>query len=455
MEVAPPATFGSPMLDPAPGNFLPASVGSLTEQLVETTDLPGRPVDASRFRSFSRIAGALIHYRSHSETQALVEAWNDGTDHQAIGEGLEGLLEDGNFEPVTQADIDEALVTESLVPLRFSIDLDDYETLTIARRGSHPETVTIEKLKGLRTIEKTITVDDEVVIHSLVRTQEWFDERGIDPAERNLQPGERSLKMFKSVPRADLEMLLPSVQVTFRPIDRLVVGVPAVASGIVVLATKLAPTLGLLVLLLLAAIGLRDDTPTIDQAALAVLFGGAVTLGGFLFRQYAKFKNRRVEHLKTLTENLYFRTVGDGPGVIHTLFAAAEEQETLEVLIAYRVLAGAGTMTAKELDGAAEAWLAAHGMPVDFEVDDALDKLEELDLLERRRVSRKVDVVPLPEALLRLDRRWDDLFDFTVGDEDADSADTPDRNEGLLARLVRRATGRAGITTDDASTTGE
>jgi hypothetical protein len=147
----------------------------------------------------------------------------------------------------------------------------------------------------------------------------------------------------------------------------------------------------------------------LDQTALVVLLGGAITLGGFLFRQWSKLKNRRVEYLKTLTENLYFRTLADGPGVIHTLLSSAEQQDVLEVLLAYRFLVAApGGLTRSELDGRVETWLRdSCDCDLDFEIDDSLAKLNDLDLVDG---DATVVARPLAESLELLDRRWDDLF---------------------------------------------
>ena len=165
-------------------------------------------------------------------------------------------------------------------------------------------------------------------------------------------------------------------------------------------------------------IGLRDEQPEINQAALLILFGGTVALGSFGFRQWTKLKNRRIEYLKTLSENLYFRTVADGPGVFHILLSSAEEQEVNEVLISYRLLlSSAEAMTADELDHAAEQWLAeSFESDIDFEVDDALGKLSRLAIATTDGDGRW-SPVGLGEALIRLDRRWDDLFSFSSIDD--------------------------------------
>ena len=189
----------------------------------------------------------------------------------------------------------ERTSTRARVTVSLEVDLDDYDELLIYRRGSQHDTVKIPKWMGLRSDEQTITVDNRVVVYTQVKPQSYFDERKIDPADRNLVPNHVSLTLFQNVPRADIEMLLPSTQVGFRFVDSMLVGVPAVASGIAVLATKLLPTLGLIFLLVGAWLGFRDEQPDIDQAALVILFGGAVTLGGFVFRQWTKLKNRRID----------------------------------------------------------------------------------------------------------------------------------------------------------------
>jgi hypothetical protein len=401
--------------------FVPKRVGELTDELA-AMGWP-RPGDgADNFRALSRLVAALVHYEFHEREQAIVDAWEaweigpgDETAARTITAEAARLLDRANYTEVTVAELEDAMERESLVPLRLQVDLDDYDEMLIHRRGARQETVTIRRLAGLRSKELTITVDERVVVHTRVKPQEWFDQRGIDPADRNLRPGHLSLKMFQNVPRADIEMLLPSTQVRLRPIDTLIMGVPAVASGLAVLATKLLPTLGLIALVVAAWLGLREETPVLDQTALLVLLGGGITLGGFLFRQWTKLKNRRVEYLKTLSENLYFRTLADGPGVIHTLLSSAEQQEVAEILLAYRFLvAGPGGLTVDALDQVVEAWLAdtCH-QDIDFEIDDAVAKLRRLGAVESvggTDGAEMLRAVPLGTVLTTLDARWDALF---------------------------------------------
>ncbi len=320
--------------------YVPRRVQQVTE------DLAGRPwpddSSAERFRAFSRLVAAMEHFEFYDREQQLVDAWDQATvDPEAaslVTDELAGLLEDANYTQVTPDRLRETIERESTVPLRLEVDLDDYEILQIHRRGGEERTLDIRKLRGLLKRTRSITVDDRVVVFTKVQSEASFVERGIDPAKRNLVPGDIMLKQFQHVPRADIEMLLPSTKVRYRLIDTFLVGFPAVVSGILVLATKLLPTLGLMALLLGAWLGLRSSEPKIDQAALVVLFGGVIAIGGFLAQQWTKVKNRKFAYLKTLAEVLYFRTLSTGPGVLHTLLASAEQQEVNEILLAYRFL---------------------------------------------------------------------------------------------------------------------
>ncbi|MEX2658343.1 MAG: TMEM143 family protein, partial [Acidimicrobiales bacterium] len=391
--------------------FVPRRVGKLTNELVA---LPWADADsAEAFRSSARLVSALYHFEFHDREQAVVDAWEaaegDPDAVAVVTDELRSLLDHANYVEVTMEELDDAMTREALIPLRLEVDVDEYEELLVFRRGTRREDVEISRWKGLRTEERTITVEDRVVVLTQVKPQGWFDERGIDPADRNLHPGQVSLKEFKDVPRADIEMLLPSTRIRFRPIDAVLVGLPAVLSGIAVLATKLLPTLGLIFVLAGAWLGVRDEEPELDQGALVALLGGLIAVGGFLLRQWTKLKSRRLKYMKTLSETLYFRTVADGPGVLHMLLSSAEQQEVVEVLLAHRfLLASPEGRTAEELDHDVESWIreTCHH-DVDFEIADALDKVRELDLVEDGPLLR---ARPLPDALARLDRRWDDLF---------------------------------------------
>ena len=66
------------------------------------------------------------------------------------------------------------------------------------------------------------------------------------------------------------------------------------------------------------------------------------------------------------------------------------------------------------VDERVEQWFAEqHDTTLDFEVDDALAKLETLELL-RRDGQGRCQVLPLDDALAKLDHIWDNQFQYNV-----------------------------------------
>ena len=89
-----------------------------------------------------------------------------------------------------------------------------------------------------------------------------------------------------------------------RLIDKLFIGVPAVVGGVPVLA-KLAPVaiaLGILV---------GFESGEVNKASIIAGLSGLVAMTLFLARQWDKFTKRKLQFMKQLSENLYFRNRGN------------------------------------------------------------------------------------------------------------------------------------------------
>ena len=96
------------------------------------------------------------------------------------------------------------------------------------------------------------------------------------------------------------------------------------------------------------------------------------------------------------------------------LVGAGEEQDTKEAYLAYWTLRRADqTMSKAEIDHAAEAFLRERfGLQLNFEIHDALAKLERLGLVTRE--GERYSALAPPEALACLDAAWDGLFHFSA-----------------------------------------
>ena len=221
------------------------------------------------------------------------------------------------------------------------------------------------------------------------------------------------------MPRADLEMLFPNAQVRMRLIDKLLIGVPAVVSGVIVVVTKLIASL-LPVLLLLAFLvrrcaGSRSSSTRASSSRSGRRWRPSAASWSASSR---KFKNRKIQFMKALSESLYFRNLDNDAGVFHHLLDAAEEEEVKEAVLAYHFLRAAERAADRRRAGPADRGLVRQQWDAtfDFEVDDGVGKLRRLRLIDDGGEGR-LTAVPLDEANRRLDETWDDLFAYSSSRE--------------------------------------
>lgn len=106
-----------------------------------------------------------------------------------------------------------------------------------------------------------------------------------------------------------------------------------------------------------------------------------------------------------LTENLYFRNLDTNEGVFTRVVDEAGDEECKEALLGYVFARRAGDwVTAEQLDATIERYLSEKfGMDVNFEIGDALAKIEALGLLERE--GDRLRARPAKQATQRLRER--------------------------------------------------
>jgi len=200
------------------------------------------------------------------------------------------------------------------------------------------------------------------------------------------------IKLFKDIPKLDLDMLLPGTQVKMSLLDRLRIMLPTLSGlGIAIYKILLVAT-----------------APLYTSLAFLGLVGGTV---GYGVRSLYGYLNTKQKYQLNLTQSLYYQNIDNNAGVIHRLLDEAEEQENRETMLAYYFLwrqAPAEGWTAEELDRAIEAFLRAEiQQPIDFEVGDALDKLLRLGLAESS--SGKWKALPIEHSIASLARAWQAL----------------------------------------------
>ena len=138
-----------------------------------------------------------------------------------------------------------------------------------------------------------------------------------------------------------------------------------------------------------------------------------IVLGGYVLRTFLGYKNVVQSFLGEIAQSLYFKDKGNNQGVFSMLIDSAEEQESKEAMMAYYFLLTSQKKLNKQLlDNTIEDWLdQEYETKIDFEIDDALNKLEKLELMSQDK-DGILTVVSLDEALEKMDYIWDNFFDY-------------------------------------------
>jgi hypothetical protein len=182
-------------------------------------------------------------------------------------------------------------------------------------------------------------------------------------------------------------------------------GLPALLGGIPILI-KLASTVTVLFLVAGFYLGISGAVRESELNGALAALSGLVALGGFMVRQWMKYQRQTLLYQMELTDNVYFRNVNNNAGIFDSLIGAAEQQECKEAFLAYYfILTAPNPPTQQELDAQIETWLKDNfDVKIDFEVDDALRKLDRLGILQRH--GERLSVPSLAETQSRLHGVW-------------------------------------------------
>jgi hypothetical protein len=318
------------------------------------------------------------------------------------------ILDRGNFAEVTKETIHEAIQNSDLVGLNLHIDFNDFQDYFMYARGL---TKTREKVKKWIFWKKEIEIEyyDRVVLYLHYNTETHFTQKKITTEELPFAPNSIVLKIFKRVPKNDLETIFPNAEPKMSLTDKLLLWIPAIGGGVPILSTKVVPALLKIEDAYKAGnlLHLQGIKNTLIQSGVAL-----GVLGLYLFRQYKGYVNKKNNFKKMLTDSLYFKNLGNNGGVFHTLLDASEEEEMKESMLAYAFLwKNQSPTTAEHLDQQIESWFQTEfNCSLDFDVQDALSKLQHIGLAHEKHNTWTV--LPIGEALKRVDEIWDGIFEY-------------------------------------------
>lgn len=336
------------------------------------------------------------------------------SDFSVFKKNLLRILDRGNYSHIDQETLDKAFKDSDLIGLKLKINTELYKEYGLFVRG---EGKTTEKVSKFFFWKKEIKVEyyDRALIYLNYQDAEYFKEKKIRLGKMPMEPGSVVIKIFKRVPKNDIETIFPNAVPVMTTMDKLLLWVPGLFGGISLLSTKVIPALIKMDIAYKTGetIDLLNSKTSLNQGLIALGI-----LGGYLFRQYSNFINKKIKYSKMLSDSLYFKNIGNNSGAFYSLLNSSEEEMLKETILAYSFLnRGETPLTQEELDSQIESWFKEKfDCNLDFDVEDALAKLKLIGLATEN--DKKWQVIPLDIALVRIDEIWDGVFEYnqlTVG----------------------------------------
>ncbi|KAK1437621.1 hypothetical protein QVD17_03415 [Tagetes erecta] len=222
------------------------------------------------------------------------------------------------------------------------------------------ERIRIEKLDlSLQNLASKITIQeptfDRIIVVYRLAGSTTKKERGI------------YVKHLKQIPMADMEIVLPEKKnPSLTPMDWV----------------KFLTT---------AVFGLAAATGSIEtpQADFWVIVAVVSTVVGYCAKIYFTFQANMDTYQNLITQFMYNKQLDSGKGTLLHLCDDVIQQEVKEVIISFFILMEQGKATLKELDQKCEELLKEEfGERCNFDVDDAVNKLEKLGIISKDQIGR-------------------------------------------------------------------
>ena len=389
-------------------HYIPLRHSDLIELLC--TDLGAERERAQSLRQFNALLSATFHYEYYRLLDELKNEYAPFDPDAAtlpikqytpdertrrlddLHKRFVFLMERANFKRLTLDEVKEATKEVTEWGLNMDVDFSLFERLDVFIRGDALGTRYIKRWWQLWS--KTA-----LQIPSYQRVVLFVKMKPSKRLPEEVDTEDVFLKIFKDIPKLDLEMLLPGARMQMPFFHRAKLGGSLVGSGAWLLYSmigqlwELASTFGV-----------------------TMVFGPLTALLGFGYKQWYGYQNTKTVFSLRLTQSLYYQTLGTNLSVLFHLLDEAEEQECREALLAYYYLwryAGDKGWDAKSLDDYVEMDLERlANLKVDFEIDDALGKLERLQLVTK--VADRYVAVPMAQALAAMDHAWDNYFKYNT-----------------------------------------
>lgn len=350
----------------------------------------------------------IWHHSSHSRLEQMKSLY-ESMDPDQIGlpdsEGKEEFmatllqaLKNGNWREISDAEMDAAKVGENVFPISLAVRFEEFESMLLYKLGQ--QTITDVRTSWFGLKKEGITIDAFASVIQVIQyhPEEWFKQNN----RIKHYPGREALglhlRLFKTVPKLDLETIFPNASPEMRPLDKAKIIAPLVG-GIFTLGLKFAPLL------------FGGDAGT---TSVSIIGGICAMLTTYILKSYMSYQKTREKYQSQVSKDLYFKGWANNAAVLNTIVDLAEEQEVKEALLAYTFLLSEPDeqYSQESLDSRIEEWLqATFSIAVGFEIEDALNKLQDMKLL-RKHGDGSLSVESIEDSLKILDNYWDQIYGY-------------------------------------------
>jgi hypothetical protein len=403
-------------------NYIPIGTEIVIEK--QLNSFKGSSLEKEKLNKLCSILSYYFHYLGHSESQELKLnyahydpdrtseerlLYTSKSDLMQFKSTLNSVIKKGNFKVLEADELQEAIHSSDLIGLNLQINFDDFQEYKIYARGLTRQK---EKIKKFYFWKKEIEIEyyERIVIYLHYQNEDYFIRKKQEIDALPFAPNSIVLKIFKRVPKNDLETIFPNAEPKMPLKDKLLLWIPGIGGGVPIITTKVVPAL-----INITKAYKSGNILHLESFKSSLMQGGAAlgVLGVYLFRQYKEYTNKINDFHRMLTDSLYFKNLGNNSGVFHSLIDSSEEEEIKESILAYCFLLNhSEPMKAEDLDQEIEQWfLSEFNTAIDFEVDDALSKLKRIGLASEQ--DALWTVLPINDALMCIDNLWDGIFNFS------------------------------------------
>lgn len=311
------------------------------------------------------------------------------TDVQRITDVGRIVLRDAAYTELGREELESSVGVYSQWGVPLHVDFDVFDAIVVYARG---DVVGKRSKRMWQKLYREVVLDVSIYQRVVV----MFKLRDGFRTEDDLDDKLLHLRMFKNIPKQDIDMLLPGTRVKFSWLDHMRNVVPSLG-GISVTLFKIA------------RIGLFVAAITLNIAA--VLAGLFIALVGYMIRSVVNHRNAKNRYMLNLTRSLYYQKLDSNAGVACRLLEEAETQRHRECILAYYAILSAGEpISQRRFRRRVERMVREMvDVEIEFRAADSLELLTIWGLIHQDPDGRLQTCQP-DEALKRIGQYWDSLF---------------------------------------------